>query len=126
MSEVVTEVVKELTDPVMIIALGIIGGALAELVKWFKLRESPNLPVYIRSALYWIVTIIMILAGGFVAWVYGEIGPLNALLAINVGASTPLIISGLVKTPPPKPEMQTLASKTGETKSKLREFLSWR
>lgn len=126
MSEVVNEVVKELTDPVMIIVLGILGGALAELVRWFKLRESPNLPVYARSALYWTLTIIMIAAGGFVAWVYGEIGPLNALLAINVGASTPLIISGLVKTPPPQPGTPRPVTETHETRSKLREFLSWR
>lgn len=117
-----SEVVAELSDPVMIIVLGIAGGALAELVRWYKLRESPNLPVYIRSPLYWTVTILMIFAGGFVAYVYGEIGPLNALLAVNVGASTPLIITGLVITPPPRPSKRP----TFDTRSKLREFLSWR
>lgn len=118
-----SEVVPDLNDPVMIIVLGIVGGALAELIRWYKLRESPNLPTYIRSPLYWTVTIIMILAGGFVAYIYGEIGPLNALLAVNVGASTPLIISGLVKTPPAPPPARP---KAFDTSSKLREFLSWR
>jgi H+/Cl- antiporter ClcA len=131
LSDVATEVIKELTDPVMIIVLGILGGALAEFLRWYKLRESPNLPDYLKSPRYWILTIIMIFVGGFVAWVYGELGPLNALLAINVGASAPLIISGLLKTAPQPPQPRQppqpgIVARETEPKSKVREFLSWR
>lgn len=120
--------VTDLTDPVMIIGLGIVGGLLAELLRWYKLRDSPSLPVYLKSRRYWIVTILMIFAGGFIAWLYGEIGSLNAILAVNVGASAPLILAGLLKTPPEpqQPPGGNRPFSAVDTRSKLREFLSWR
>ena len=41
---------------------GLIGGVFAELLGWFKLRQQiPNLPT---GTSYWIITGLMILAGG--------------------------------------------------------------
>ncbi|MCB0307264.1 MAG: hypothetical protein KDI38_26110 [Calditrichaeota bacterium] len=75
---------------------GTAGGFLAELLKWYNLRESPNMPDYARKVFYWLVTLLMIGVGGLLADLYG-IDPGNRLLAINVGASAPLIIQTLMK-----------------------------
>ena len=77
---------------------GIVCGAFAELLGWFKLRRQiPDTP---RP--YWIITVLMILAGGVlvVAYIRSSM-PLNPLLSINVGAATPLIIGSLVAQAPP-------------------------
>ncbi len=82
---------------------GIGGGALAELLGWWKLRQTApvNLPAYLKSPFYWIMTVLMSLAGGVVAFVYAKSGiSLSPILALNVGASAPLIIGNLTaKTP---------------------------
>lgn len=75
---------------------GTVGGLLAELFKWYNLRESPNMPEYLRSFFYWLVTLLMIGVGGLLADLY-NIPADNRLLAINVGASAPLIIQTLMK-----------------------------
>lgn len=81
---------------------GAAGGLLAQLAHWYGLRESPNYPDYMKTAFYWIVTIAMIAAGGVLAVLYGT-ADVNALLAVNVGASAPLIIKALAQTTPPPP-----------------------
>ena len=117
--------VWEVISGEMVFLLGLLGGGLAELAKWYKLRESTNFPKYSRSWFYWAVTVLLILAGGLLAFVYSTIGDVNALLAINVGASAPLIILGLASTAPPPPP-----SGHGTTedmpKPRLIEFLRWR
>jgi hypothetical protein len=90
-----------------IFGLAVFGGALGELLKWWQLRESPNLPAYKSSLLYWILTVLMILAGGVVGVVYG-IDPNQPVLAINVGISAPLIIKALSASAPPSPATRSL------------------
>lgn len=70
------------------------GSALMEVLKWHNLRESPNLPVYARSPLYWSLTILMIVCAGGLAVLYG-ITPRNAIMVLNIGLSAPLIIKTL-------------------------------
>jgi len=79
---------------------GVFGGAVAELLGWFKLRkEAP--PEFIKSRFYWLVTILMVLAGGGLVAVYLASGfTLKPLLAVNVGASAPLIIASLAAQTP--------------------------
>ena len=89
--------------------LGTLGGALAELLKWFQLREAEILPVYAKSASYWIITVLMVLSGGVLAWAYG-LDANRALLAINVGITAPLIIKGLAATVPAAPAGRDLES----------------
>ncbi len=79
--------------------LGGFGGVLVELWKWFQLRESPNFPSYVRSVFYWGITVAMIAAGGVLAALYGTDG-VNAILAVNIGASAPAIIRTLATTVP--------------------------
>ncbi|PKO13324.1 MAG: hypothetical protein CVU39_19155 [Chloroflexi bacterium HGW-Chloroflexi-10] len=81
---------------------GVIGGALGELLKWYALRESPNLPQYLRSVFYWVVTVLMILAGGGLVLIQG-VQPDNPWLAINVGITAPLILKGFASVIPIKP-----------------------
>ncbi len=79
--------------------LGLVGGALAELLKWYQLKESPNLPEYARKPMYWVLTGLMILAGGVLVVVYG-VTPSNPLLALNIGLSAPLLLKGLAASVP--------------------------
>jgi len=76
-----------------------LGGALAELLKWFQLREAEVWPVYAKSTGYWIITVLMILSGGVLAVAHG-LDPNKTLLAMNVGITAPLIIKGLAAAAP--------------------------
>jgi hypothetical protein len=121
-----------------VFALGLIGGSAAELVRWYKIRDSPNKPDYLKSAFYWMVTVMMILLGGGLAVVYGTEN-VNALLGINIGASAPLILTALASTIPPgttppppgvTPQPKTFISEEQPKKKRRREltldFLSGR
>jgi hypothetical protein len=81
---------------------GVFGGFLAELLGLFKLRhETPDLPEWLTSPFYWIVTILMILAGGGLVVVYLKSQfSLAPLIAVNIGASAPLILGTLVSQLP--------------------------
>jgi len=115
----------------MVLAVGCFGGVLAEAWRWYKIRESPNLPSYLKSPVYWIITLIMILGGGILSSFYGTEN-VNAFLVLNIGASAPLIVSALASTTPPVtiPPAKTLAPGTEHKEKRARElipdFLSWR
>jgi hypothetical protein len=80
---------------------GLLGGAFAELLGIFKLRREVNLPPWMRSPFYWVITVLMILAGGGLVVVYLKSDfSLNALIAVNIGASAPLIIGTFVSQVP--------------------------
>lgn len=64
---------------------------LAELLRWYKLREAAELPLYARSPFYWVLTVLMILAGGFLAVLYGTHSK-NAILVVQIGLSAPLLL----------------------------------
>jgi len=78
---------------------GCLGGFLAEFLKLYRFRENFSAITYLRSVPYWIVTAGMVIIGGFVATFYG-IEMVNAPLAVNIGASAPLILSTLANTVP--------------------------
>lgn len=82
---------------------GVAGGFLAELFGLWKLRHEldATLPPYLRSWFYWLMTGLMIGSGGLVSFVYLRSGvQLSPLLAVNVGASAPLIIGSLTAAAP--------------------------
>lgn len=82
---------------------GVVGGFLAELFGLWKLRHElkESLPPYLKSWFYWIMTVLMIGSGGIMALVYVKSGvALSPILALNVGASAPLIIGSLTASPP--------------------------
>src|SRR5439155_19884260 len=84
---------------VPIFAVGCFGGLLGEFLKWYQLRESQNFPAYARSAIYWIVTLAVIAAGGAIAAFYGT-EDRSAILVANIGLSASLIIRLLAVTYP--------------------------
>ena len=83
----------------LVLLVGCLGGLLAEVANWYQLRTSPSLPDYIRSPFYWIITVVMILLGGFLAVLYGTDNR-NAILVANIGLSAPLIIKALAQINP--------------------------
>ena len=82
---------------------GVIGGGLAELLGWFRLRHQvPDLPSWMKTPYYWICTLLMTGAGGVlvVAYLRSDM-KLNAITAINLGASAPLLIGSFIGQAPP-------------------------
>ena len=104
-----------------IFGTGCAGGVLAELLHWWNLRESPQLPAYSKSPFYWIVTVVMILAGGFVAWIYFG-SKAEAIIAVHVGLSAPLILQKLVTSLPSTKGSKNIISTPAPT---LRRFFTW-
>lgn len=104
---------------------GVIGGALGELLKWYSMRESPNLPDYIRSPFYWVVTLLMVLAGGGLVLIQG-VQPENPWLAINVGLTAPLILKGFASVVPVKPAGPAPSFDTRGRKPSLLNFVAGR
>lgn len=84
----------------IVFGYGVLGGGLAELLKWYQLRESTSTPPYLGSAKYWVLTVLMALAGGLLAAVQNVSNP---LLAINIGISAPLILKALAAVTPVQP-----------------------
>ena len=84
-----------------VFGVGCSGGVLAELARWYSLREAVRWPDYSRRARYWVVTALMMMAGGGLAVLYGVTQPQSAVLIANVGASAPLIIKALASVAPP-------------------------
>ena len=84
--------------------MGLVGGVAAEALKWYRIREDlyQGIPDYAKSWLYWIVTLVMILLGGLLVFVYQRIEgiELNLLLALNIGASAPLLVGTLTSQSP--------------------------
>jgi len=77
--------------------LGIFGGFLGELIKWYSLRESKNLPHYLKSFKYWLLTVLVIISGGLLAVLYGT-NEKSAILIVNIGISAPLLIQSLARS----------------------------
>jgi hypothetical protein len=86
--------------------LGVLGDIFGELVNLFKLRQQPAtmLPVWIRSPWYWTLTALMILSGGGLVAIYLKSSiQVAPILAVNIGASAPLILGTLVAQVPALP-----------------------
>jgi|SRR6185503_17865566 len=84
--------------PVEQFAWGFLGSMAVEVVALFRLFQKAEgeftLPLRYRSTLYWIVRIFLAAIGGGLAIAY-EIE--NPLLAANIGAATPAIVTALTR-----------------------------
>lgn len=110
-----------------VLLVGAFGGLLGELLKWYGLRESPNLPAYLGSAFYWVVTLLFAGVGGVYAVLYGT-DDRNPLLVANIGLSAPLILKSLVSaaTSEQAPVMRGRAAPAAARPPSLRGFIAGR
>lgn len=97
-----------------VVAWALFGGLVAEFLGVFELRHKvpADLPYWLRSKFYWSTVVGMIVVGGILALAYLRSGmQLNALLAINVGASAPLVLRQAISNVPkytPAPDPRTI------------------
>lgn len=80
---------------------GMAGGVVAEFLVWWNLRHLTQVPDWIKRPFYWLMTGGMVVVGGGIVALYltSDVA-LTPILAVNVGASAPLIIGSLVKQTP--------------------------
>lgn len=86
---------------------GFFGGVGAEVSVVFALRHrvAKDFPYWLKSWVYYISSFAMVLFGGGIAVAYASSGTtLNAILAIQIGASAPLIFRKLSETIPETPK----------------------
>ncbi|WP_457662939.1 hypothetical protein [Sinorhizobium medicae] len=104
-----------------VFGVGCVGGVIAELLHWWNLREAEQLPAYRTSPFYWGITIAMIAAGGFVAWLYFSLRA-EGIIAFHVGVSTPLILQKLVTSVPQPVGAKNVIVKPAPS---VRNFFTW-
>jgi len=88
------------------IVWGLAGGIIAELLSLFEIRRTlpSEWPHWLKSKGYWSITTGMILAGAMLVLAYERSGmKLSALVAMNVGASAPLVLRQFTSAVPRQP-----------------------
>src|ERR1700730_15282294 len=82
---------------------GVIGAVLAELLKWWSNREDiSRISALIRNKkVYWFLNCCMFAAGGLIVHGYFDSGvKFNVILALNVGATVPVLLKALLERAP--------------------------
>lgn len=85
-----------------VLALGFFGGLIGEFVGLYDLRERAReeWPTYYKHVSFWALTLGMALIGGVLAAVYNDSKELSAIVAVNIGASAPIVVRQLRRTQP--------------------------
>ncbi len=78
------------------IILGILGGALPDILRIIKTRHEKNLPTYLKSANFWLGFFLLLAIGGLAAWL---LAAKDAKQALAFGFSAPEILSKLLANP---------------------------
>lgn len=86
-----------LTTVWQVFLAGLAGGILLELVHWYSIRKDGKWPDYGSSPQYWVLSMIMAVAGGGLAVLYFG-GRAEGIVALHVGLSAPLILQKLTTT----------------------------
>jgi hypothetical protein len=86
-----------------VFGVGFLGGLIGDLVVIFGSRQYQP-PGYLKSRFYRVCVISMAAAGGLLTSLYG-IHQVQALLALNIGASAPLILKALAAGSPKTPRV---------------------
>ena len=72
---------------------GLFGARGPEAYRWYLSREHP-LPPWAKELKYWLITTVMIAFGPILVLMYEASGAtLTPILAFNIGASAPLLVS---------------------------------
>ena len=106
-----------LTTATNVFLAGLAGGIVLELVHWYAIRKDGRLPEYARSPLYWIASTAMAVTGGGLAVLYFG-SKAEAIVALHVGLSAPLILQKLTTT------VAELPGAKGRTIGLL-DFIKW-
>lgn len=80
-----------------IILFGILGAILPDILRIVKDRYSSNLPVYLKSANFWLGTFFLLILGGLAAWL---LNAKSVVEALSYGFGAPELISKLLATKP--------------------------
>ena len=77
--------------------IGCVGAIAAEVLYFYQMREDRP-PAHVKRWYFWLITIGMVLVGGFIVELYSEQNALgdNKILAFHIGASVPAILGNLV------------------------------
>jgi hypothetical protein len=75
---------------ITIIILGAVGGLLPDLIRVIKIKNKKIIPVYFHYIMFWITLLIMVVLGGFTAWLFAATSPIQA---VACGFSAPEILS---------------------------------
>ncbi len=110
-----------LSSDINVLLVGCFGGLAAEALHWWNLRTTDRLPQYGKKLFYWIITVIMILVGGGIAWLqFGSSG--EAWVVFQIGVAAPLILQKLTTSlPTPEGQMGMRESPQGS----IRNFFTW-
>lgn len=72
---------------------GAAGGFIHEAARWVGLRQTLELPEYVKKLHYWLLTLLLVVMGGIVAVAFE---PQDSWQAMIVGASAPALITRIV------------------------------
>lgn len=81
---------------------GMLGGISPEVLIAYKFRKCApgKFPAHFKTIFYYVATLVMVMLSGALALAYSLSGnELSVILAINIGASAPLIIGNISKSP---------------------------
>ena len=82
------------------ILFGVFGGVVVELLQLYNLRYK-GLPEYAKDLWFWIISSAMALSGGVLVFAYLLTGmDITPILAINIGATAPLILASIASNTP--------------------------
>lgn len=107
-----------LTTTWQVFFAGLAGGIVLEFVHWYAIRRDGNWPAYGKDPVYWLISAGMAIIGGGLAVLYFG-ARAEAIVALHVGLSAPLIIQKLSTTLAPTPP-----GAKGDDKS-IRSFFDW-
>ena len=111
--------IMPLTSPWEVFLVGTVGGCLLELLHWYALKRDERLPPYIRNPFYWVVSALMALTGGLLALLYFGGAKTEAITALHVGLSAPLMLQKFASTLAERP-----GARSG-TSDRLLAFIRW-
>lgn len=82
------------------VAFGVFGGLVVELLHLYNVRYQ-GLPKYAKESWFWVVATGMALSGGILVLAYrlSDID-IHPILAINIGATAPLILASIASNAP--------------------------
>ena len=85
-------------------AFAIVGSIAVQLLHWLEISKKGRWPEYAKSRVFWVLTTAFVLVGGIIAVAYFNNRPTDPFLAVQMGASMPLLIEKLGAGLLPNPE----------------------